>query len=181
MLLWCLAIMRWEKNTTSRCLGSRKLQERRFAFRWVVRIASGSSESQCSLMVRTTKQHSKIMHSCRFDENLGLSFMAEGREFIVTEGFVLLAFLMQLIQHYKEALPTNEQCVRPKEKAGSFRSKAVMVKRKDSHRAVSQCNVTILTCLRVVLLMCSSICFYWRGKQSQRITEQTEHHIWPEL
>lgn len=115
---------------------------------------------QCSLIVRTTEQHSKIIHSCRFDEILGRSFMAERSEFIVTEGFVLLTFLVQLIQHYKEASTTNEQYVRLEEKAGSFRSEAVMVKKKDSHRAASQCNVTILTCLRVVLLMCSSICFY---------------------
>lgn len=115
---------------------------------------------QCSLIVRTTKQHSKIIHSCRFDEILGRSLMAERSEFIVTGGSVLLAFLVQLIQHYKEASTTNEQYVRLEEKAGSFRSEAVMVEEKDSHRAASPCNVTILTCLRVVLLMCSSICFY---------------------
>lgn len=133
---------------------------------------------ECSLIVRATRQHWKIMHSCRFDGILGLFFMAECGVFIVAEGFVLLA---QLIQHYKEASTANELCVRLEEKAGSFRSKAVMVKKEDSHCAVSQCNVTILTGPRVVLLMCSSICFYWRGKQSQRIIEQTEHHIWPEL
>lgn len=133
-------------------------------------IFRGTLES--SLTGRATRQHSKILPSCRSDGVLGLPFTAEGGEFIVAEGSVLLAFLVQLFQLYKEA---DEQRVRPEEKAGGSGSKAVMVREEDSHHAV-----TIPTGLRGVLLMSSSICFYWRGKQSQRIIEQTEHPIWPE-
>lgn len=119
--------------------------------------------SQSAQTPGTTEQRPESIHGCRSDEILGLFFFASELQLVVvTEGFVLLVFPAQL-----EASTTNKQRVGPKEKkkkAGSFRSKAAIVKKQDSHRAVSQRNVTILTCLGAVPLMRSSICFYWWGE-----------------